>query len=247
MKTPSHRNHAFTLIELLTVIAIIGILAAIIIPTVGTVRQTAREAQNLSNLRQLTTAFNIYAADNKGSFPREVDNFTTSSGAHWRGLAPYVSSTADPASRANGVLRLTYSPTAGILNDTGLGSHYSTNYYITVDASQSATLSGQGKGKLPVRINEIERPSRVILLADGAQVYPGGDAHFSFNNPSNWGTWTTLTNVVAYDAAKDTDTMASFAQLRYRNRGKLHAAHVDGSARSYAKGELTFGNIIPNR
>lgn len=61
--------HAFTLIELLTVIAIIGILAAIIIPTVGKVRETARTAQCLSNIRQIGTAFSIYAMDNKGKWP----------------------------------------------------------------------------------------------------------------------------------------------------------------------------------
>ncbi|RRJ96255.1 DUF1559 domain-containing protein [Opitutaceae bacterium TAV4] len=60
---------AFTLIELLTVIAIIGILAAIIIPTVGKVRQTAKKAQCASNLRQIGTAFLLYAQENKGKLP----------------------------------------------------------------------------------------------------------------------------------------------------------------------------------
>lgn len=64
------RSGAFTLIELLTVIAIIGILAAIIIPTVGKVRQSANSAKCLSNLRQIGSAFNLYATDNKGRFPR---------------------------------------------------------------------------------------------------------------------------------------------------------------------------------
>ena len=59
----------FTLIELLTVIAIIGILAAIIIPTVGRVRESARQTQGLSNLRQIGTAVDLYAGENKNFFP----------------------------------------------------------------------------------------------------------------------------------------------------------------------------------
>lgn len=58
-----------TLIELLTVIAIIGILAAIIIPTVGKVRQNARIATSTSNLRQLGTAAQLFAAENRDTLP----------------------------------------------------------------------------------------------------------------------------------------------------------------------------------
>lgn len=59
----------FTLIELLTVIAIIGILAAIIVPTVGKVRRTAQNAVCTSNLRQVATAMQMYANDNKRYLP----------------------------------------------------------------------------------------------------------------------------------------------------------------------------------
>jgi prepilin-type N-terminal cleavage/methylation domain-containing protein/prepilin-type processing-associated H-X9-DG protein len=63
------RRPAFTLIELLTVIAVIGILAAILIPVVGRVRQSARTAHCTKNLHGLGTAFQLYAADNKGLYP----------------------------------------------------------------------------------------------------------------------------------------------------------------------------------
>jgi prepilin-type N-terminal cleavage/methylation domain len=62
------RQHAFTLIELLTVIAIIGILAAIIIPVTGRVRDRARTTQCLSNVRQLAMANILFANENKGVF-----------------------------------------------------------------------------------------------------------------------------------------------------------------------------------
>ncbi|MFA6289971.1 MAG: prepilin-type N-terminal cleavage/methylation domain-containing protein [Opitutaceae bacterium] len=56
----------FTLIELLTVIAIVGILIAIMFPVIGTMRERAHDSKCKSNLRQLVTAYLLYAQDNRG-------------------------------------------------------------------------------------------------------------------------------------------------------------------------------------
>lgn len=63
------RSRAFTLIELLTVIAIIGVLAAIIVGSISKIRDAARRSTCVSNLRQIDTAFPLYAADNNGFYP----------------------------------------------------------------------------------------------------------------------------------------------------------------------------------
>ena len=63
------RMTAFTLLELLTVIAIIAILAALLFPAISSVRQGGYQCQCVSNLRQIGTAFNSYASDNKGQLP----------------------------------------------------------------------------------------------------------------------------------------------------------------------------------
>ena len=56
-------RHAFTLIELLIVVAIIAILAAILFPVFARARENARKTACLSNLKQLSTAWLMYAQD----------------------------------------------------------------------------------------------------------------------------------------------------------------------------------------
>lgn len=59
---------AFTLIELLVVIAIIAILAAILMPVFAQARARSRQAMCQSNLKQLGTAFAMYASDFDGYY-----------------------------------------------------------------------------------------------------------------------------------------------------------------------------------
>jgi prepilin-type N-terminal cleavage/methylation domain-containing protein/prepilin-type processing-associated H-X9-DG protein len=60
---------AFTLVELLVVIGIIAILIAILLPTLAKSRESARRAACLSNLRQVHTAFFLYAGNYKDQVP----------------------------------------------------------------------------------------------------------------------------------------------------------------------------------
>jgi len=63
------KPHGFTLIELLVVVAIIGLLSAILMPALSKARERARQATCVNNLKQLYTAFRMYANDWDGYIP----------------------------------------------------------------------------------------------------------------------------------------------------------------------------------
>jgi len=60
-----NRKPGFTLIELLVVIAIIGLLSSLVLVSVGGGRSKARDSRRQGDIRQVTSAQEMYYADNK--------------------------------------------------------------------------------------------------------------------------------------------------------------------------------------
>ncbi|RYG84355.1 prepilin-type N-terminal cleavage/methylation domain-containing protein, partial [bacterium] len=69
-------KRAFTLIELLVVIAIIAILAAILFPVFAQAKLAAKKTVDLSNLKQIGTAYMLYAGDADDHLPLTTMNMS---------------------------------------------------------------------------------------------------------------------------------------------------------------------------
>ncbi|MCX6792552.1 MAG: prepilin-type N-terminal cleavage/methylation domain-containing protein [Candidatus Falkowbacteria bacterium] len=64
----SNKKTGFTLIELLVVIAIIGVLSTMAIIALGNARAKSRDAKRVADIKQISTALELYYADNN-SYP----------------------------------------------------------------------------------------------------------------------------------------------------------------------------------
>ena len=58
----------FTLTELMIVVGLVALLAALLLPVFGRMRAASASVRCAANLRQMTTAWAVYTADNQGQF-----------------------------------------------------------------------------------------------------------------------------------------------------------------------------------
>jgi prepilin-type N-terminal cleavage/methylation domain-containing protein/prepilin-type processing-associated H-X9-DG protein len=165
------RRSGFTLIELLVVIAIIAILAAILFPVFARAREKARQSSCLSNVKQLMTAWLMYAQDYDEMTCPTYDNTSnpwrmwvwTNAGQVDGRLMPYV--------KNGGIFKCPSAPHSV--------STYGMNYLMT--SYYNYPSSGYGNGACSLA--KIVRPSEIVVMSDSRErtnshCYYVGNAYF---------------------------------------------------------------------
>ena len=266
-KKDSARKSAFTLIELLTVIAIIGILAAIIIPTVGSVRNKAKSVRCTSNLRQIGIAIRVFANDSKGM------------------MVPYRGESSDPANNGQGWLwsellipymnikasKLPMLPGSFAENDYRGEKDF---FYICPSSPIPVAHRSWGNYALhPVimkstnlappnfPISRVQRPSGVIIIADGSvDVKVGETGGSASDNGSQYfnktyiHTTDPINAVLKAPVSEELGNKNEDGQIgwfRYRHNNSVNCLHLDGHVKSIPYGErskeVTYAKFVIGR
>lgn len=153
-------RRGLTLVESLVVIAIIGLLAAVLLPVFSKIRYPVRITKCVSNLRQIHTAFELYAADNNNYYPPVRVAASDQNYPHF--LREYIPT----KNRYGGGQQPNIYLCPEKLNIGGhtSASHYGVNRHL---------YDAQGGLANPLNKLTIADPSRTILLADTRQLTSG--------------------------------------------------------------------------
>jgi prepilin-type N-terminal cleavage/methylation domain-containing protein len=170
---------AFTLVEMLVVIAIILFLAALLMPALQRVKETAKMAKCISNMRQISMATFMYAADNDGFAPYEI-NTVVADGFFTQRSHNESDSTYDkdyPKNKwfaeylpggANGKMNsVAYCPKGGVLGDIGpnvsKAPFFNNSYGINPDLGEEWWITNGNNDRCSVPLNQIFKPAKTCL------------------------------------------------------------------------------------
>jgi len=171
---------AFTLIELLVAVAILAILAGLITLLIPQIQNRSHMAASLNNLRQIGAGVMMYTGENNFALPGRV-----TSGQKWPYLVhEYLQNArvyAAPGDTEN-FIRREANPLSNARNETS---------YIMNGYNDLGTLDDE---TVVVRMNAVDQPSKVILLA----IPRTGSRHFYMDMLEGRGNHRDVLNLKAY-------------------------------------------------
>jgi len=205
----------FTLIELLVVIAVIAILAGVLFPVFVTAKQQGHQARCVSNLKQIASAWLLYADDNDG---RACPSYYSRNGSFysWDFTATaegYRPGLLGPYTKAG---RLYSCPTfhGEAWGRPFTGYAYNASY---IGGDTAAVGSSYEVIKPACLVNQIAQPSHTAVFADAGFGSPVS-AHNYLRAPSD----------------RISGTFRN-ATVHFRHNGSANVAYADGCVRSTSK------------
>ena len=176
------KNHkGFTLIELLVVISIIALLVSILMPALSKAREQAKVTVCLFNLRNLGTAWCMYADDNDGNMVWGVDWGNPG----WVGPAPIDPTIEEQLdSIRNGAL-FVYLETVDVYHCPGAKKNEWRTYSTVHAMNGNPAIPGTEK-QMHKNLSTIRRPSEQMVFLD--DYYQDHDACWAvfYDRPSWW-------------------------------------------------------------
>jgi prepilin-type N-terminal cleavage/methylation domain-containing protein/prepilin-type processing-associated H-X9-DG protein len=173
--TMNQKPYGFTLIELLVVIAIIAILAAILLPALNSARERGRTASCINNLKQIGTAFTMYADANDDYIPADTPSAVMFEGSlmnsypFWMHLLqPYVQliDTGHASYPTAAITPIGICP-SDALGNYGLAKGDKTNgrdnpsYGLNYRIARASASTGYAP-----KFNQLKNPSKKVMVAD---------------------------------------------------------------------------------